>query len=66
MTRALQITAACCVFGLLALPAAAQDAKDASEGVANFGGPNSVENQLREDAEVDRPTLFERWFEWKA
>jgi porin len=65
MTRALQITAACCVFGLLALPAAAQDAKDASEGVANFGGPNQVENQLRDDAAVDRPALFERWFEWK-
>ena len=35
-------------------------------GGATFGGPNAVENQLRDDAAVDRPTLFERWFDWKA
>ena len=30
-----------------------------------FGGPDSVENLLRNDAAVDRPSLFDRWFEWK-
>ena len=30
-----------------------------------WGGPNAVENQLREDAAVDRPTILERWSEWK-
>jgi len=31
-----------------------------------FGGPDAVENLLRNDAAVDRPTIFERWFAWKT
>ena len=43
--------------------ATAQESSDAQN--LTFGGPDAVENQLRDDAAVDRPTLFERWFEWK-
>jgi porin len=45
------------------------DAQDSAGGESRepqWGGPNAVENQLREDAEVDRPSLFERWFKWKT
>jgi porin len=65
MTRALQIAAVCCILGLLAIPSAAQEAGVAGKSGPRWGGPNQVENQLREDAEVDLPTLFERWFAWK-
>jgi porin len=41
----------------------ADDSED-SQG-PSFGGPDAVGNQLRDDAAVDRPTIFERWFEWK-
>ena len=48
-----------------AFPAVAQESETTEAVGPRWGGPNQVENQLRADAEVDRPTLFERWFEWK-
>jgi porin len=65
MKSVLHIVAALCVSGWLVVPVAAQVSQDGSEG-PTFGGPDAVENQLREDAEVDRPSLFEGYFEWKA
>ncbi len=53
-------------FLLWAVPVAGQEAGDAEDREPQWGGPNAVGNQLRNDAEVDRPTLFERWFDWKA
>jgi porin len=46
-------------------PSAGQDSEQSDTSGPRWGGPNAVENQLRDDAEVDRPSLFERWFEWK-
>jgi porin len=40
------------------------DDSENSQG-PSFGGPGAGGNQLRDDAAVDRPTIFERWFEWK-
>jgi porin len=65
MKKALHIAAALCVSGWLGLPVAAQETSQTTEGGPYFGGPDAVENLLRDDAAVDRPTLFERWFEWK-
>ena len=65
MRRALHIVAALCVSGWLVVPVAAQDSQETKGDGPNFGGPNQVENQLRDDSEVDRPTIFDRWFEWK-
>jgi len=45
--------------------AAAQESETNQTEGPRWGGPNAVENQLRDDAEVDRPTFFERWFAWK-
>ena len=53
-------------FLLWAVPVAGQEAGDAEDREPQWGGPNAVGNQLRNDAEVDRPTLFEHWFDWKA
>ena len=49
----------------VAVNAAAQESGTTETEGPRWGGPNAVENQLREDAEVDRPTFLERWFEWK-
>jgi len=65
MRPALHIVAALFVLGWLAVPSAAQESIGTSGAGPRFGGPDAVGNQLREDAEIDRPTLFERWFEWK-
>jgi len=43
----------------------AQESGPAHSQGPSFGGPNAVENQLRSDGEIDRPTVFESWFEWK-
>jgi porin len=51
---------------LWAIPLGAQESGDAQDREPQWGGPNTVENQLRSDAEVDRPSLFERYFEWKT
>ena len=51
---------------LWAVPLAAQESGGTQDRLPQWGGPNAVENQLRDDAEIDRPTLFERWFDWKA
>jgi porin len=45
---------------------AAQETGDTADRDPQWGGPNAVENQLRDDAAVDRPTLFERYFDWKT
>jgi porin len=65
MRRALHIVAALCVSGWLVVPGAAQDSQETKGDGPKFGGPNQVENQLRDDSEVDRPTIFDRWSEWK-
>jgi porin len=65
MSKIGHITAALCMLAWLAVPLAAEDSQPASEGGPRFGGPDAVGNQLLEDAAVDRPTLFERWSEWK-
>lgn len=57
--------AALLVAGSWAGPVGAQESGE-SQDYPNFGSPEAVENRLRSDAEVDRPTLFERWFDWKA
>jgi porin len=54
------------LFALGANYATAQDSGDSHGEGPRWGGPDAVENQLRDDAEVDRPSLFERWFEWKS
>ena len=54
-----------CIVALVAMNAAAQELGDSEGEGPRWGGPNAVENQLRDDAAVDRPALFERWFEWK-
>jgi len=53
-------------IGSVASNLAAQEAGDAQDREPQWGGPNAVENQLRNDAEVDRPSLFERYFDWKT
>jgi porin len=65
MKKALHIAAAVCASVCFAVPSAAQESETGEAEGPRWGGPNAVENQLRDDAEVDRPTLFERWFEWK-
>jgi porin len=63
--KALKTAMFLCFPVLFAGPSAAQaPGNDGTEG-PRWGGPDAVENQLRDDAAVDRPTLFERWFEWK-
>jgi porin len=47
------------------VPVSAQEADPGKNRGPSFGGPDAVGNQLRDDAEVDRPTLFDNWFEWK-
>jgi len=49
----------------VAVTAAAQESETTDSKGPRWGGPDAVENQLRDDAAVDRPALFERWFEWK-
>jgi porin len=53
------------VWAVLAVPSAAQESGNTEERLPAFGGPDAVENQLRDDAEVDLPTILESWFEWK-
>jgi len=45
---------------------AAQGSGTGPDREPQWGGPNAVENQLRNDAAVDRPSLFERYFDWKT
>lgn len=52
--------------GFWAAPVSAQEADPGKNRGPSFGGPDAVENQLRNDAAIDRPSLFERWFDWKA
>jgi len=59
------VVAALCVSWWLVVQVAAQEVPRTPEDSPRFGGPDAVENQLRDDRAVDRPTLFERWFEWK-
>jgi porin len=56
---------AVCFISTWASPVLAQVTGDPQDGGPGFGGPDAVENQLRDDARVDRPTLFEPWFDWK-
>jgi porin len=65
LKSSLHIAAALCAWVALVVPTAAQEPGGTSKKRPAFGGPNAVENQLREDAEIDRPTIFESWFEWK-
>ena len=65
MNGAIKVVAVTCASVFLSLPCVAQDTEQSDTGGPRWGGPNAVENQLRDDAEVDRPSLFERWFEWK-
>jgi porin len=65
MHRAFKVVAVTCASVFFAFPSVAQDSEQSDTKGPRWGGPDAVENQLREDAEVDRPTLFERWFEWK-
>jgi porin len=63
--RAALTVVAVCIVGTWATQVTAQTSGNPQNRGPRFGGPDAVENQLREDAAVDRPTLFERWFEWK-
>jgi len=63
--RVSPIVVVICLLGLWTTSVVAQESAGMDDQGPRFGGPNAVENQLRDDAEVDRPTLFERWFEWK-
>jgi porin len=63
-TVAVAVVLVCVV--MVSSPVAAQLVDDATDGGPRFGGPDAVENLLRDDAAVDRPTVFERWFEWKT
>jgi porin len=49
-----------------ALNLGAQESADPDVVGQRWGGPDKVENQLRDDAEVDRPTVFDHWFDWKT
>jgi porin len=49
----------------LVVPSVAQESGNDENERPRWGGPDAVENQLRDDAEVDRPTIFESWFAWK-
>jgi porin len=49
---------------LLLSTGASHVAAQESEG-PRFGGPDAVGNQLQDDAAVDRPTILDRWAEWK-
>ncbi|MCP4898467.1 MAG: carbohydrate porin [bacterium] len=66
MKKARKIMATCWMSVLLVASAAAQESQDAGRRSPAFGGPDAVENQLRSDAEVERPSLFKSWFEWKG
>jgi len=54
-----------CLLAVGATHLGAQESSSTSDQGPSFGGPDAVGNLLRDDAAVDRPTLFERWFEWK-
>jgi porin len=58
------------VIGLIiaasvAVNSAAQESDTTESESPRWGGPDAVENLLLDDAAVDRPTFFERWFAWK-
>ena len=65
MTNPFHIAAVTVLLGWIVAPVTAQDSRATATDGPRWGGPDKVENQLREDAEVDRPTIFDRWFEWK-
>jgi porin len=64
--RAALTVVAVCIVGTWAPQVTAQTSGNPQHRSPSFGGPDAVENQLRDDAGVDRPTLFEHWFDWKA
>jgi len=49
-----------------AVPVAAQESGETRDRAPHWGGPDAVGNLLRNDAAVDRPSLFDSYFEWKA
>ncbi len=51
--------------GFWAAPVSAQEADPGKNRGPSFGGPDAVENQLRDDREIDRPSFFKRYFAWK-
>ncbi len=51
---------------LWAVPVAAQESEETRNRAPQWGGPNAVGNLLRDDAAVDRPSLFDNYFDWKA
>jgi porin len=63
--RAALTVVAVCIAGTWATQVTAQTSGNPQNRSPRFGGPDAVGNQLRDDAEIDRPTLFKRWFEWK-
>lgn len=65
MKRAAKTAIFLCFTVLSVGPSAAQAPGNDGTDAPRWGGPDQVENLLRDDAAVDRPTLFERWFEWK-
>ena len=64
--RVSPIVVVICLLGLWTTSVVAQEPAGMDDQSPRFGGPNAVENQLRNDAEIDRPTIFEHWFDWKA
>jgi porin len=63
--RAALTVVAVCIVGTWAPQATAQTSGNPQNRSPSFGGPNAVENQLREDRDVDRPSFFEQYFAWK-
>jgi len=51
---------------LWAVPVAAQESEETRNRAPQWGGPNAVGNLLRDDVAVDRPSLFDNYFDWKA
>ena len=64
--RVSPIVVVICLLGLWTTSVVAQEPAGMDDQSPRFGGPNAVENQLRNDAEIDRPTIVEHWFDWKA
>jgi porin len=64
--RAALTVVAVCIVGTWAPQATAQTSGKLQNRSPSFGGPDAVENQLRDDAAMDRPSLFDRWSGWKA
>ena len=63
--RVSPIVVVICLLGLWTNSVVAQESAGMGDQGPSFGGPDAVGNLLRDDASVDRPTVFERWFDWK-